>query len=152
MKKTAHSLLLALALAGGAQAQAQPEVNGVCPQLAADSGLTWQHKASAKTDFCRALRSDGSEAFGLYIASESAFKPSRSNREERASIDGHEVDWYRSEIASKPDIQARETVLKLVDGRVAHIWIQATTPEQLGEALQQAQAMRFQSKTRLSTK
>lgn len=150
MNKTAYSLPLLLALAGGAQAQAQPEANGVCPQLAADSGLAWQHKATSNTDFCRALRSDGSEAFGLYIASESAFKPSRGNREEQASIDGHAVHWYRSEIASKPDIEARETVLELVDGRVAHIWIQATT-EQLGEALQQAQAIRFPS-ARLSTK
>ncbi len=152
MKKTAYSLplLLALALASGAQAQAQPEVNGVCPQLAADSGLAWQHKATSNTDFCRALRSDGSEAFGLYIADASAFKPNRGNREEQASIDGREIHWYRSEIASKPDIQARETVLKLANGRVVHIWVQATA-EQLGEALQQAQAIRFPS-ARLSTK
>jgi len=151
MIKTAYSLSLLLALAGGAQAQGQPDANGVCPQLAANSGLQWQHKATAKTDFCRALRSDGSEAFGLYIASESAFKPSRGNREEAASIDGQAIHWYRSEIASKPNIQARETVLELVDGRVAHIWIQAA-PEQLSEVLQQAQSMRFQSKARLSTK
>ena len=150
MKKTAYCLPVLLALAGGVQAQAQNDP-GVCPQLAADSGLAWQHKASKNTDFCRALRSDGSEAFGLYIADESAFKPSRSNREDQASIDGRETHWYRSEIASKPDIEARETVLELADGRVAHIWIQAT-PEQLGEAKQQAQSMRFQPRARLSTK
>ncbi|MHB8912614.1 MAG: hypothetical protein ACYC42_08205 [Lysobacter sp.] len=150
MNKTAYCLPLLLALAGGAQAQTQPDANAFCPQLAADSGLAWQHKATSNTDFCRALRSDGSEAFGLYIARESAFKPNRGNREERASIDGQEVTWYRSEIASKPDIQARETVLELADGRVAHIWVQAT-PEQLDGALQQAQAMRFQS-ARLSLK
>ena len=151
MNKMAYSLTLLLALAGGAQAQTQPEVNGACPHLAADSGLAWQYKAAAKTDFCRALRSDGSEAFGLYIASDSAFKPSRGNREEQASIDGHDIIWYRSEIAANPDIQARETLLKLADGRVAHIWIQATTPELLAEARQQAQSMRFQS-SRLSIK
>jgi hypothetical protein len=150
MNKTAYSLSLLLALAGGAQAQGQPEANGACPQLAADSGLAWQHKATSNTDFCRALRSDGSEAFGLYIASESAFRPNRGDREEQASIDGHATHWYRSEIASKPDIQARETVLELADGRVAHIWIHATAG-QLGEALQQAQSIRFPT-SRLSTK
>ena len=144
MKMTAYCLPVLLALAGGAQAQAQAD-SGVCPLLAVDSGLAWQHKASRNTDFCRALRSDGSEAFGLYIADESAFKPSRGNREEQASIDGRDTYWYRSEIASKPDIQARETVLELADGRVAHIWIQAT-PGQLGEAQRQAQSMRFQSR------
>ena len=151
MNKAAYCLPLLLALAGGALAQAQTDPNGVCPQLAANSGLTWKHKATASANFCNALRDDGSEAFGLYIAAESPFKPNRGDREERASIDGQEVYWYRSEIASKPDIQARETVLQLADGRVAHIWIQATAA-QLDDALQQAQSMRFQPKTRLSTK
>lgn len=149
MNKTAFFLPLLLALAGGAQAQTDP--NAVCPQLAANSGLAWQHKATKTMDFCTAMRSDGTEAFGLYIANESAFKPNRSNREERATIDGRETYWYRSEIAAKPDIQARETLLELADGRIAHIWIQASDA-QLGEAQQQAQAMRFQPNARLSTK
>ena len=151
MNKTAYCLPLLLALAGGARAQAQTDPNAVCPQLAASSGLSWQHKATKTMDFCNAMRSDGSEAFGLYIARESAFKPNRGNREEKTSIDGRETYWYRSEIAAKPDIQARETLLELADGRVAHIWIQARD-EQLGEAQQQAQSMRFQPNARLSTK
>lgn len=145
MKKTAYCLPLLLALAGGAQAQTQPDVNAACPQLPADSGLAWQHKATAKSDFCRALRADGSEAFGLYIASETPFKPNRSDRKEQAAIDGHDVTWYRSELAAQPGVEARETLLQLVDGRMAHIWIQARTAAQLGEALRQAQAMRFAS-------
>lgn len=152
MKKMAYSLPMLLALVAGAQVQAQtqPE-DSACPQLSADTGLTWEHKATAKSDFCRALRADGSEAFGLYIASTTPFRPNRSQREERAAIDGHDVTWYRSELAAQPGIEARETLLELVDGRVAHVWIQAKTPAQLGEALQQAQSMRFQS-ARLSIK
>lgn len=152
MNKTGYCLPMLLALVAGAQVQAQtqPE-NAACPQLSADSGLTWQHKAAGKSDFCRALRADGSEAFGLYIASDTPFKPSRSNREEQASIDGHNVTWYRSEIASQPGIEARETLLELVDGRVAHVWIQAKSAEELSQSLRQAQAMRFQS-ARLSIK
>ena len=152
MIKTAYSLPMLLALVAGGQVQAQTQSeDGACPQLPAESGLTWQHKAAAKSDFCRALRADGSEAFGLYISSTSPFKPNRSEREEQASIDGHNVTWYRSELAAQPGIEARETLLELADGRVAHIWIQSQNSAQLTEALQQAQSMRFQS-ARLSIK
>lgn len=151
MNKTAYCLPLLLALAGGAQAQNPADVSAACPQLTADSGLAWQHKATQDSDFCRAMRNDGSEAFGLYIANQTPFKPNRGDREERASIDGHDVIWYRSELANTPGVQARETLLELADGRVAHVWIQAKSAEQLGEALQQAQAMRFRS-SRLSLK
>lgn len=152
MKKTAYTLPLLLALAGGAQAQGQvkPVGDDACPQLSAESGLTWQHKSTATTEFCNAMRGDGSEAFGLYIAGQSAFKPSRINRVEPGSIDGHAIHWYRSEIASKPDIEARETVVELRDGRVAHLWVQAST-EQLEEALKQAQSIHFQAKGRLTS-
>lgn len=150
MNKTAYCLPLLLALAAGAQAQ-DPLATDACPQLPADADLVWQHKATASSDFCRALRADGSEAFGLYIASASPFKPKRSDRAEQASIDGREVTWYRSELANKPDMQARETLLELADGRIAHIWVQADSPAQLGEALQQTRALRFQS-ARLSSK
>ena len=151
MKNMAYSLPILLALAAGAQAQTQLAANVACPQLPADSGLTWEHKATANSDFCRALRPDGSEAFGLYIASKTPFKPKRSDRAEQASIDGHDVTWYRSELAFNPGVEARETSLELVDGRIVHIWLQAQKPGQLGEALQQAQAMRFQA-ARLSIK
>lgn len=153
-----------LALAGAAHAQvaapqaataqaAAPQVLAppdACPQLPANSGLAWQHKASANSDFCRAIREDGSEAFGLYIASDSPFKPNRSDREEQSSIDGREVYWYRSELANQPNVQARETLVELGNGRMAHMWIQAGSPEQLNQALQQTQALRF-PQTRLSS-
>lgn len=150
MNRAAYCLPLLLVLAAGAQAQ-DPPANEACPQLPADGGLAWQHKGSANSDFCRALRVDGSEAFGLFIASKSPFKPSRSNRAEVASIDGRQVQWYRSELATAPGVQARETLLELADGRIAHIWIQAKSPALLNEALQQTQALHFQS-ARLSSK
>ncbi|MFD0738702.1 hypothetical protein ACFQZQ_05345 [Lysobacter koreensis] len=150
MNKTAYCLPLLLALAASAQAQEQP-INDACPQLPADADLLWQHKATPTSDFCRALRADGSEAFGLYIASQSPFKPSRSDRAEQASIDGRDVTWYRSELATRPGMQARETLLELPDGRVAHIWVQASSEAQLGEAIGQTKALHFQS-ARLSSK
>jgi hypothetical protein len=138
MNKPVWLLPLLLPLAGTAAAQ---DV-GACPYLSAETGLTWEHRGSAASDFCRALRTDGSEAFGMTIAKEAPFKPRGANRAERVSIDGREVTWYRTEIAGT-QIQARETVVKLPDGRVAYMWLQANSPEQLDQILQQTQSLKF---------
>jgi hypothetical protein len=145
MNKPAWLLPLLLPLAGAAAAQD----TGACPYLAAETGLTWEHRGTGDSDFCRALREDGSEAFGLTITKDAPFKPKGGNRAERVNIDGREVTWYRTEIAGT-QIQARETVVQLPDGRVAYIWVQAKTPDQLGQALQQTQSMKFGA-TRLSS-
>ncbi len=145
MNKPAWLLPLLLPLAGTATAQDA----GACPYLAADTGLTWEHRGSGDSDFCRALRADGSEAFGLTIAKDAPFKPKGGNRAERVKIDGREVTWYRTEIAGT-QIQARETVVELPDGRIAYIWVQANSPDQLNQVLQQTQSMKFGA-TRLSS-
>jgi hypothetical protein len=137
-----------LALAGFAQAQS---TTPACPTLPADSGLSWETKMAGDTQFCRALRADGSEAFGLYIAAHSAFKPSRSNRAEEAPIDGRSTYWYRSELAAQPDVQARETVIPLPDGRVAYLWIQAHSSDELSRAMAQTGALRFGAGAHLSS-
>ena len=145
MKKPMWLLPLLLPLAGTASAQDA----GACPYLAAETGLTWEHRGSAGSDFCRALRADGSEAFGMTIARDAPFKPKGANRAENVTIDGQLVTWYRTEIAGT-QIQARETRVELPDGRVAYMWLQANSPEQLGQVLQQTQSMKFGS-ARLSS-
>lgn len=139
MNKTAYCLPLLLLAAGAVQAQ---DAAG-CPQLPAGSDLVWEHRATGDADFCRALRADGSEAFGLYISAKATFEPKRSNREEAGAIDGHEVHWYRAELVTKPNIEARETLLELDDGRVAHIWLQAAPGEALHDAFKMAGDLRF---------
>ena len=139
--------LALFAAAGFAQAQS----TGSCPSLPADSGLTWETKMAGGTQFCRAVRKDGTEAFGLYIAAESPFKPERSNRAEEARIDGRSINWYRSEIAGRPDVVARETLLKLANGRVAYLWIQATSQDELNRALAQTATLRFEGGAQLSS-
>lgn len=139
------SLMLAPLLAGlgfVAGAQAQEEVRG-CPQLPVDSGLMWQHRATGAADFCRALRVDGTEAFGLYISPEPSFEPKRSNREEEGVIDGREINWYEAELASSPDVRARETLVELRDGRVAHIWLQAASDAELRQLFGLVSALDF---------
>ncbi|HEU0305496.1 MAG TPA: hypothetical protein VFR30_00850 [Lysobacter sp.] len=145
MNKPLWLLPLLLPLAGTAAAQDA----GACPYLAADTGLTWEHRGGAGSDFCRAIRADGSEAFGLTIAKDAPFKPKGGNRAENVTIDGRQVTWYRTEIAGT-QIQARETLVELPDGRVAYMWVQASSREQLNQVLQQTQSMKFGS-TRLSS-
>ena len=90
-----------------------------------------------------ALRSDGSEAFGLYISPKPNFEPVRSDRKERGEIDGRQIYWYRAEIAAAPGIEARETLLALPDGRAVHIWLQAPSREQLDAGFQLTQSLHF---------
>jgi len=120
-------MLAAMGAVGGVQAQqANP-----CPQLPADAGLTWDVGGSAGNQLCRALRADGSEAFGLVLSDKPAFEPQRSDRAEAGQVAGRDVYWYRAELAQKPGTQARETLLKLPDGRSMHVWLQAPSNEAL---------------------
>ncbi len=145
-KPSAAALLCAsLSLAGVACAQetVAPAETTACPQLPASSGLTWQYRSSGDADLCRALRGDGSEAFGLYISAKPTFEPNRGDRKEQGQIDGHEVTWYQAELAAKPDVLGRETVLQLPDGRSAHVWLQADSAERLDAGFQLVQGLHF---------
>ena len=133
--------LLAGGLVLGGTAGAQEAVS--CPQLPANSQLSWEYRGSSDGDFCRALRADGSEAFGLYVSAKPTFEPRRADREERGQVDGQEVTWYRAELAADPNVQGRETVLQLPDGRSAHVWLQAGSLEQLNAGLTLVQGLHF---------
>ena len=128
--------LLLLPLAGTAAAQSA----GACPYLDASTGLTWEHRAGPNFDFCRALKADGTEVFGVYISPQAPFKPKNANRAERVNIDGREVMWYRAEIAGTK-LQAREALVDMPDGRVAHISVQAASPEALTQSLKSTQSL-----------
>ena len=49
-------------------------------------------------------------------------------------------------------MQARETVIPLPDGRVAYLWIQAKSAEDLSRAIAQTGTLRFDPGTQLSSK
>lgn len=132
-------VLAAMGTAGGVQAQ---QINP-CPQLPADAGLTWDVGGSASNQLCRALRADGSEAFGLVISGKPTFEPQRSDRAEAGQVGGRDVYWYKAELAQKPGTQARETLLKLPDGRSMHLWLQAPSNEALQSGFRLVQAMQL---------
>lgn len=141
MNKTAFLLALVL-VAGGAHAQQA----GGCPQLDASTGLTWEYRGSDGADFCRALRADGTEAFGMYISRKPTFSPQRGNREESGTMGGREIQWYRAELAGQPGIEARETLLKLDDGRSAHVWTQAPSQDELQQVFELTRDIDFSTR------
>ena len=69
---------------------------------------------------------------------------------ELGRIDGREIAWYRSEVAGQPNVETRETLVELPDGRIAHVWLQARSADGLRASLDQAQSMQFGA-TRLSS-
>lgn len=144
--KTLLSLPLLLGLAGIAHAQ----VAGDCPQLPTVQ-LTWEHRAHGDTDLCRAMRNDGSEAFGISITPKAPYDLKRSHRKEPGSIGGQGVYWYEGELATQPGTLVRETMFELGDGRSVHIWLQADSEAQLTQELSVVQALRFDA-NRLSSK
>jgi hypothetical protein len=140
------SLLFLCALSGAAQAQ---EAGG-CPQLPTVQ-LTWQQRDYGQTTLCRALREDGSEAFGVSITPEAPYDLKRANRRNAGSVGGQGVYWYQGELATKPGALVRETMFELSDGRNVHVWMQADSETQLSQEMGNVQALRFDTKS-LSSK
>lgn len=136
-----RSLPLAFLLVAGA---AHAQSAGECPLLPGESGMTWKTLVGQDFVFCKAIRdSDSAEIFAVTIAKESPFEPRRVDRAEETTIDGHAGYWYRSEIASAPDAQVRETLVELDDGRVAHISLHAASEAELANVLKEAEALQF---------
>lgn len=134
----------ALALAFLAAAPcALAQTPGECPALPADAGLDWTRRAGEAFLICRAVDADGREAFGLYLAERSPFEPRRSAREERGTVAGQEVRWYRGEDAADPGKLVRETLVTLEDGRVMHVWLHARDRDQLQRNQQLVEGLRF---------
>ena len=129
-------------------ANAQTAAN--CPTLPADSGLKWDVLDGPGFLFCKALRADGSEAFAVTLSADSPFKPKRSDRAEQTSIDGRPTYWYASEIAGQTKVIARETLVDVEGGNVAHISLRAGDQDQAQQIMGQVQSLTFRD-ARLSS-
>jgi len=140
MQIVRYCLMLAVV---GAVGDLQAQQANPCPQLPGDAGLTWDVGGSAANQLCRALRADGSEAFGLVISAKPAFEPQRGDRAEAGQVGGRDVFWYRAELAQKPGTEARETLLRLPDGRSMHVWLQAPSSDALQAGFRLIGAMRL---------
>jgi hypothetical protein len=127
--------------AGSAFAQ---DAEAACPTLPDGSGLHWNELDNPDLTFCKALRDgDDVEVFAVVVSKTSPFSPKRSDREEKGTIDGQEIRWYRGQIATDPKVQVRETLLGLADGRVAHVSLRARNDDELAARLKLAEGIRF---------
>ncbi|MGY0635114.1 hypothetical protein [Luteimonas sp. A478] len=129
---------LALGTATGAHAQ-----TGTCPQLPADSGLSWEQRGNDAFLICSAVGTDGTEAFGLSLSADSPFQPRRAYREERGVVAGQDIRWYRAEVGTQPDILVRETRVELSRNRVAHIWTRTSSEEALRANMRMVERLDF---------
>lgn len=139
--KSMYLLLAALLWPGHVLAQSVVEN---CPELPSNSSLHWDALAGPDFVFCKAMReSDGSQAFSVMLRAESAFRPERALREDKALIDGHKVSWYRGEVATRQNVHVRETLVELGRKSTAHIVLRADSEAQLAENQLLAESLRF---------
>lgn len=127
-----RALLTLAVIAATPASQAQ---QSSCPQLAAEFSARWEEKQMPDLTFCRAVDDSGNELFSLSLARNYPFKGSRSRRAESATINGSNTYWYRAEIATRSGIEARETAIRLTDGRDAYFNVQAESAEALAPIL-----------------
>ncbi|WP_298574731.1 hypothetical protein [uncultured Luteimonas sp.] len=124
--------------------------SGACPELPPASGLAWEVSEGGDFLYCRAVhQADGAQAFSVMLREESPMRERMSLREERGAIDGHEIRWYRGDVATTNAI-VRETAIELDDDLVAHIVLRAVSEEQLAESRRLAEGLRF-ADTRLGS-
>ena len=117
-----------------------------CPAFPADTGesLRWEVLRVPDMLLCRAMSTEsGAEAFALTISRESPFKPRRGDRAEVANLNGREVQWYRGEVPSEPNVLIRETLIKIREDRVAHVFMRANDAETLAKRQQMVLSLPF---------
>jgi hypothetical protein len=139
--KPMYLLLAGLLWSGHAVAQSAAEN---CPELPAGADLGWDVVNGPDFVFCKAIRaSDGTQAFSVMLGRESPFRPDRNLREEEAEIDGHDVRWYRADVATRQNVLVRETLVELGRRSQAHIEVRADSEDLLAQNRQLAERLRF---------
>ena len=126
-----------------APAQISPE----CPLLPQDAtSLRWEVLRTDTALLCRAVdRDSGKEAFAVTLTRKSPFRPDSALREEQGTIQGERVWWYRGEIAGRPNILVRETLVKVDKNQIAHVFIRTADAEALGRYQSIVQGLQFGS-------
>lgn len=114
-----------------------------CPKLPADSGLKWQEIRNPDLLFCKAMDAGGNQMFSVMVSNESPFEPVRSRREEALSVNGRSTWWYRTQIATRPNVLAREAAVELGNGNVAYFNVQADDAAELRQTLSTVAALGF---------
>ena len=135
------SAVLALLLASPGIASAQSASK--CPVLPVSSDLVWQEIQSDTLLFCRAVRTDGSDAFALTFTRKPTFDPNRRNIADVSTFDGQTLQWYRSTLAGNPDLQVREALVGLNDGTSLHMVVRSGDDAGLQRAFNEISALKI---------
>lgn len=117
--------------------------SGSCPRLPAGSTLQWQEIRNPDLLFCKAMDANGNQLFSVMVSRESPFDPQRGNRAESSSINGQSTWWYRTEIATRPSVLAREAMIELANGDVAYFNVQADSDTGLQQAYATVSTLSF---------
>ena len=108
-----------------------------CPSLPASSGLQWEEQAKVGFLACKARNEDGSQSINVMLTSRDPdLRLSRSRRAESGVFSGESLHWYLPELAGRDEAYVasrRITVVELGKDQYAQIWIDAQTPQALGE-------------------
>ncbi|WP_449657120.1 hypothetical protein [Thermomonas sp.] len=116
-----------------------------CPAFSVkeSTSLHWEPIRAPGMLFCRAVRTDGSEAFALTFSRESPFNPHRSDRAEVGDFKGERVQWYRGSIVTDPDALIREALIDFGDRHVLHISMRAVDAQTLARQQRDVLALPF---------
>lgn len=139
----ARTVVLVAVLAAAWTALPTRAQQGACPQLPAGSELKIEGTAMPGITLCRALDAGGTEKFVVMIGNNPPFSPLRRNRAEESPVAGQTIRWYRTQIALRPDVEAREASLTLADGRNAYLNVQAADEQALRSAYGQIASLAF---------
>lgn len=119
---------------------------GGCPGLPEGSGLRWEAREVPGMVFCKGIReADGQDLLSVSISEDSPFRRERELAQERGTIEGRKVRWYKGSDGFNTGLALRETALELDDGRVAHVVVRAPSEEAVPPLLEMAAGLRFAS-------
>ncbi|MBN6151470.1 hypothetical protein JR065_14080 [Xanthomonas sp. AmX2] len=126
------SLVLA-AILPAAAAMAQQAQN--CPPLPPQAKLQWNERSDKGFIVCRAMAADGRQVLGMMLTARDPNIPlARNLREEKGSIAGESMHWYRPDLGGvdAPGLASRRvTVVELGEDHYAQVWIDAGDVQEL---------------------
>lgn len=109
-----------------------------CPTL--PDGSAFEMKSERGPDFsvCYATeRGTNATAFGVYFGEHPSFDRKGATKLGKGRVAGRDVVWYKKEPADSKSPLNRETIIEINKryGAVAHVWVLASTEEELKRRL-----------------
>ena len=137
---------LAAALAFLLQASPAPsQPADHCPTLPAGSGVSWTYQQGPDFGVCYAVDSaTKKDAFGVYLGFAPSFHPESAKAIQAGNVGGRKITWYQRAPSSDPSAYSRETLVELDrQGSVAHVWVTASSKQQLAQRLSVLRRLQF---------